>query len=123
MVDGNDPVKLTESHERPWLNIAREFPGVFPMKDFGSFLAGEVFDHLRRTVTLFDNDFKEKLALSIQPVFKPQAGDLGEVHGVAGEERGVMSQGNAGDSEIHGADADALAAEAREGCSVFGIQR
>jgi hypothetical protein len=47
LVDGNDPVKLTESHERPWLNIAREFPGVFSMKDFGGFLAGEVFDHLR----------------------------------------------------------------------------
>lgn len=46
LVDGNDPVKLSESHERPWLNIARELPGVFPMKDFGGFLAGEVFDRL-----------------------------------------------------------------------------
>jgi hypothetical protein len=47
LVDGNDPVKLTESHERPWLNIAREFPGVFAMKDFGGFLTDEVLDHLR----------------------------------------------------------------------------
>ena len=47
LVDGNDPVKLTKSHERPWLNIAREFPGVFPMEDFRGFLAGEVLDHLR----------------------------------------------------------------------------
>ena len=50
MVDGNDPVKLSESHERPWLNSARELPGVFPMKDFGGFLAGEVFNHLRGTL-------------------------------------------------------------------------
>jgi hypothetical protein len=50
LVDGDDPVKLTESHERPWLKIVREFPGGFPMKDFGGFLAGEVFDHLRRTL-------------------------------------------------------------------------
>jgi hypothetical protein len=48
---------------------------------------------------------------------------LGEVHGVAGEERGVVSQGDAGDSQIHGADADALAAESREGGGGFGIQR
>jgi hypothetical protein len=27
---------------------------------------------------------------SIQPFFKPQAGDMGEVHGVAGEERGIV---------------------------------
>jgi hypothetical protein len=47
LVVGNDPVKLTESHERPWLNIAREFPGVFPMKDFGGILTGEVFNHLQ----------------------------------------------------------------------------
>ena len=47
MVDGDDPVKLTESHERPWLKIVREFPGGFPMKDFGGFLGGKVFDHLR----------------------------------------------------------------------------
>ena len=60
MVDGNDPVKLTEFHERPWLNIAREFPGVFPLKDFGGFLAGEVLDHLQLIVAEFDNDFKEK---------------------------------------------------------------
>ena len=59
----------------------------------------------------------------IQPVFKPQAGDLGEVHGVAGEERGIVGQGDAGDSQVHGADADALAAEASEGGGGFGIQR
>lgn len=47
LVDGNDPVKLTESHERPWLDIAGEFPGGLPMKDFGGFLAGGLLDHLR----------------------------------------------------------------------------
>ena len=46
LVDGNDPVKLTESHEGPWLNIAWEFPGVFPMKNFGGFFAGEMLNHL-----------------------------------------------------------------------------
>lgn len=60
--------------------------------------------------------------ISIQPVFKPQAGDLGEVHGVAGEERGVVGQGDAGDSQIHGADADALAAKASVGGGGFGIE-
>ena len=74
-------------------------------------------------VAEFDNGFKEKLDFSIQPVFKPQAGDLGEVHGVAGEERGVVSQGDAGDSQVHGADADALAAKASEGDGGFSIQR
>jgi hypothetical protein len=47
LVEGNDPVKLTESHERPWLNITREFPGVLPMKDFGGFFAGEILNHSR----------------------------------------------------------------------------
>ena len=60
MVDGNDPVKLTESYQRPWLDVAREFPGVFPTEDFGGFLAGEVLDHLWQTVARFGNDFKEK---------------------------------------------------------------
>jgi hypothetical protein len=60
LVDGNDPVKLTESHQRPWLDVAREFPGVFPMKDFGGFLACEALNHLRQTITRFDNELKEK---------------------------------------------------------------
>ena len=47
LVDGNDPVKLAKSHERPWLDVARKFPGGLPLKDFGSFLAGEIFDRLQ----------------------------------------------------------------------------
>lgn len=47
---------------------------------------------------------------------------MGEVHGVAGEERGVVGDGDAGDSQIHRADADALAAEASEGGGGFSIQ-
>ena len=35
-----------------------------------------------------------------------QARDLGEVHGVAGEECGVVGDGDAGDFKIHGADAE-----------------
>ena len=55
--------------------------------------------------------------ISIQPVFKPQAGDLGEVHGVAGEERGVVGDGDAGDFQVHGADADSALLElVKQGC-------
>ena len=60
MVDGNDAVKLAESHERPWLDVSRKFPGAFPMEDFGTFLAGEIHDHLRFIIARFGNDFKEK---------------------------------------------------------------
>jgi len=42
--------------------------------------------------------------------------------GVAGEERGVVGQGNTGDSQVHGADSDPLAAEASEGGGGFGIE-
>ena len=60
LVDGDDPVKLAESHQRPWLDVAWEFSGGFPTEDFGSFLACEVLDHLWQTVARFGNDFKEK---------------------------------------------------------------
>jgi hypothetical protein len=43
----NDPVKLAKSHERPWLDVARKFPGALPLKDSGGFLAGEIFDRLQ----------------------------------------------------------------------------
>ena len=33
-------------------------------------------------------------SISIQAVLKPQAGDLGEVHGIAGEERCVVEKGS-----------------------------
>ena len=37
-----------------------------------------------------------------------QARHLGKVHGVAGEECGVVDESNAGDPQIHGADADSF---------------
>jgi hypothetical protein len=60
---------------------------------------------------------------SIQPVFKPQAGDLGEVHGVASEECGVVGDGDAGNFQVHGADAEsALLKLAKQYCR-FLIER
>lgn len=59
----------------------------------------------------------------IQPVFKPQAGDLGKVHSVAGEERGIVGQGDACYFQIHGADADsALLKMSQQSCR-FLIER
>ena len=60
MVDGNDAVKLPESHQRPGLDVSREFPGVFPMENFGGLLANEAFDHLPRSVAEFGNNFKRE---------------------------------------------------------------
>ena len=59
---------------------------------------------------------------SIQPVLKPQAGDLGEVHGVAGEERGVVGDGDAGDFQVHGADSDSALLELVKQCCRFLIE-
>ena len=39
-----------------------------------------------------------------------------EVHGVAGEERGVVSQGDAGDFQVHGADSDSALLEHVKQC-------
>ena len=60
---------------------------------------------------------------SIQPVLKPQAGDLGEVHGVAGEEGGVVGDGDAGDFQIHGADAKSALLKLAKQCCRFQIER
>ena len=60
---------------------------------------------------------------SIQPVFKPQAGDLGEVHGIAGEESGIVGDGDAGDFQIHGADAESVLLKLAEQCCRFLIER
>ena len=65
---------------------------------------------------------KIRSRISIQPVFKPQAGDLGEVHGVAGEERGVVGDGDAGDFQVHGADADSALLELVKQCCRFLIE-
>jgi hypothetical protein len=40
-----EPVELTKPHQCPWLDVTREFARVFPMKNFGGFLAGEAFNH------------------------------------------------------------------------------
>lgn len=58
-----------------------------------------------------------------QPVFKPQSRNLGEVHGVLGEEKRVVGNGDAGDLEVHGADADALLAKGEEESRRILIQR
>ena len=64
----------------------------------------------------------KRRCFSIQPVFKPQAGDLGEVHGVAGEERGVVGDGDAGDFQVHGADSDSALLELVKQCCRFLIE-
>jgi hypothetical protein len=48
----------------------------------------------------------ERFNASILPVFVSKPKDLSEVHGDAGEERGVVGDGDAGDIQVHGADAD-----------------
>ena len=58
----------------------------------------------------------KRRCFSIEPVFKPQAGDLGKVHGVAGEGRGVVGQGDAGDFQVHGAYSDPALLELKIAC-------
>ena len=56
----------------------------------GAEVGGEEFWEILKSETLRYKDPR----ISIQPVFKPRTGDLGEVDGVAGEERGVVGQGD-----------------------------
>ncbi len=58
-----------------------------------------------------------------QPVFKSQSGNLGKVHGVLCEKKGVVGDGDAGNLEVHGADADALLAKGMEKSRCILIQR
>ena len=48
---------------------------------------------------------------SVEPVLESQARHLVEIHGIAREERGVVREGDAGNLQIHRADADALPAD------------
>ena len=45
----------------------------------------------------------------VQPVLEPQSGHLREVGRVAREQRRVMGEDDAGDFQVHGADANCLA--------------
>jgi len=53
-------------------------------------------------------------ACSIQPILDSQAGHLGEVGRVAGQERSIVRQSDAGDFPIQVADAQALVPELDE---------
>ncbi len=60
---------------------------------------------------------------SFQPVLGSQAWHLREVGRVAGEERGVVRQSDAGDFQIHRADARTLMAQLEEKLRGVGIPR
>ena len=60
---------------------------------------------------------------SLQPILDSQAGHLGEVLRVPGQDSGVVGESDAGDFQVQGPDAQSLAPELEEQVCRIGIPR
>jgi len=58
----------------------------------------------------------------VEPVFKAEARDFGEIHSVAGQQRGIMRDGNGCDFQIQRADTNALTAELQHKIHRLGVE-
>lgn len=58
---------------------------------------------------------------SVQPIVESQPWHLGEVAGVAGQERGFVDERDAGDLKVHGPDAYAFSSKAGEQIGGIGV--